>query len=70
MNLKHEYWLEPTDYEAKVAGYCDSCGSEILVGDKLFESDFEFLCIGCAEANAFDLLEEYLSGNFLTAEAF
>lgn len=70
MNLRHEYWLDSTDNDLEVAGHCDSCGSEILVGDKLFESDKEFLCIGCAEANAFDLLEEYLSGNFITAEAF
>lgn len=70
MNLRNEYWLEATDNDLEVAGHCDSCGSEILVGDKLFESDFEFLCIACAEANAFDLLEEYLSSNFITAEAF
>ena len=70
MSLRHEYWLEATDNDLEVTGYCDSCGSDILVGDKLFESDAEFLCIACAEANAFDLLKEYLSENFFTAEAF
>lgn len=70
MSLRHEYWLEATDNDLEVAGYCDSCGSEILVGDKLFESDTEFLCMDCVQANALDLLEDYLSGNFITAEAF
>lgn len=70
MNLRHEYWLDSTDNDLEVAGHCDSCGSEILVGDKLFESDTEFLCMDCVQANAFELLEDYLSSNFITAEAF
>lgn len=70
MNLKHEYWLEPTDNDLEVAGHCDSCGTEILVGDKLFESDTEFLCMDCVQTNAFELLEDYLSENFVTAETF
>lgn len=70
MSLRHEYWLEAADNDLEIAGYCDSCGSEILVGDKLFESDTEFLCMDCVQANALELLEDYLSGNFITAEAF
>lgn len=70
MSLRHEYWLEATDNDLEVAGHCDSCGAEILVGDKLFESDTEFLCMDCVHANAFELLEDYLSTNFVTAEAF